>query len=52
LPLTAAATGEPRRVGIGASAFHASAAGSYSQALSIGTQAGGPEAGGTKPPNA
>src|SRR5438034_8363525 len=52
LLLTVAATGEPRRVGIGASAFQVSAAGSYSHALSTGTQAGGPAAGGTKPPNA
>src|SRR5438128_1738455 len=49
---TVTATGEPRFVGIGASALHASAAGSYSHALSIGTHAGCPAVGGTKPPNA
>jgi hypothetical protein len=48
----ATATGEPRFVGSGASARHESFAGSYSQALSIGTHAGGPDCGSTKPPKA
>src|SRR3954469_10520208 len=46
------ATGEPRRVGSGASARQLSLAGSYSHALSIGTHAGAPDCGRTKPPNA
>src|SRR5204863_1125088 len=49
---TVTATGEPRLVGIAASAFQLSAAGSYSHALSSGTHAAGPAAGSTKPPNA
>src|SRR3954463_14977643 len=52
LLLTAAATAAPRLVGIGASAFHVSAAGSYSYALSTGCHAAGPWAGNTNPPNA
>src|SRR6202158_6124030 len=46
------ATGEPRWVGIGASAFQLSAAGSYCHALSMGVHACAPEAGSVKPPNA
>src|SRR5260221_143813 len=42
---TVTATGEPRFVGMGANAFQASAAGSYSHAFSIGVHAGGPDAG-------
>src|SRR6187549_3811712 len=49
---TLAATAAPRLVGIAASAFQVSAAGSYSNALSIGCHAAGPDAGNTKPPNA
>src|SRR5207302_2116280 len=52
LSATVTATGDPRLVGRGASAFQLSVAGSYSQALSIGTQAAGPDWGSTKPPNA
>src|SRR5258706_13428765 len=47
---TVTATGEPRLVGIGANALQLSVAGSYSHALAIGTHAGGPDSGGTKPP--
>src|SRR5437868_1141015 len=43
------ATGEPRLVGTGASARQVSFAGSYSQALSIGTHAPGPDCGNTNP---
>src|SRR5438309_12002039 len=49
---TVTATGEPRFVGIGATARHVSRAGSYSQALSIGSHAAGPDCGSTKPPKA
>src|SRR5437667_9081576 len=52
LSATVTATGEPRLVGSGARAFQLSVAGSYSQALSIGTQAAGPDCGSTNPPNA
>src|SRR5438876_9975125 len=47
---TVTATGEPRFVGRGASARQVSRAGSYSQALSSGTHAAGPDRGSTKPP--
>src|SRR6266480_3998601 len=50
--LTVTATGEPRFVGSGASARQVSRVGSYSQALSIGTHAAGPDCGSTKPPKA
>src|SRR6266513_3080577 len=49
---TVTATGEPRFVGSGASARQVSRVGSYSQALSIGTHAAGPDCGSTKPPKA
>src|SRR6267143_91233 len=49
---TVTATGEPRFVGSGASARQVSLAGLYSQALSVGTHAAGPEGGSTKPPKA
>ena len=41
---------EPRFDGIGACAFQTSVAGSYSQALLIGTQDGGPDDGKANPP--
>jgi hypothetical protein len=49
---TVTAIGEPRLVGSGASARQLSFAGSYSHALSSGTQAGGPDWGSVKPPKA
>src|SRR6202049_2803227 len=52
LSFTTAAKAEPRLLGIGASAFQVSVAGSYSHALLIGTQPGGPDAGSTKHPQA
>jgi SecD/SecF fusion protein len=48
----AVAAAAPRLVGIGASSFQLSAAGSYSHALAIGSQAGGPASGSLKPPKA
>src|SRR5437773_1520616 len=47
----ALATPPPLAVGIGGSARHLSAAGSYSQASLTGFQPGGPDGGRSKPPN-
>src|ERR1700674_4469157 len=52
LPATTAADADPRLLGIGASAFHVSATGSYSHALLMGTHPGGPDSGNTNPPKA
>src|SRR5262245_30660635 len=50
LPPTWAATADPRLLGSGQSAFHESATGSYSHALSTGSQPP-PVLGATNPPN-